>query len=512
MAVIRALHNPENPYKRISSAVFNYGLSAKAIGVLCFLLNCSDRWEPNVNHLRTVFKDGKTAMQSALDELKAAGFLVRVAVRNKVGHIIDWRSVVHEEPINPAEIPNAGYYTTDIHGNYHKHARTIAPEAVHPDPDFPDLVNQAQTIKNTTTKKTTIKKKDPPLPPQGEEGEGDTLEVEDFEQEEMQDRPPLREESTNQAPLVENKLLGDEKFSAPRVETNSPVIEAEIVFSASQNDFWYNHPTLEDWEVLGSDPDWEDKLPKDPINQTRQIYPWYATFPKYSINLSVAHPDFNREFVGYYLKRAIAQGWKIIRNLSPEHALRAIIRCIKHKCCNPEDRADLMAAWIEMQEEKAKANGLATKTEVENKTVGQIAAELKSKSREQYFLEILEQCDRAKASAPKPEVVVSNFQPKETPKAPESEPIQVIVAVPIPDSIKAVTEKLEEKRRIKAVIDQVLGKRCFKLKTESLDGCCQLLNALIDKHQVPLTDIQEILNEFPKLGLEIYNGHVDLQF
>lgn len=172
MSIVYALHNAENPYRPISTSVFSYGLSAKASGVLCFLLSCAEHWEPNVKHLASIFKEGQYAIQRALDELKEKGFIVKTAIRDNMGQIIDWKTIVYEQPLTPEELPCDRNHTIDINGNYHRHVKEQPTKDLQQsDPDLkePDLGNYRQTNIDTTTKNET--KKEPPLPPKEEEVE-----------------------------------------------------------------------------------------------------------------------------------------------------------------------------------------------------------------------------------------------------------------------------------------------------------------------------------------------------
>lgn len=66
----------KTPYTSIPNKILtDKNLSFKARGLLCYMLSLPDNWEFNIDHLVTLSeKDGKTAIQSAFQELAAKGF------------------------------------------------------------------------------------------------------------------------------------------------------------------------------------------------------------------------------------------------------------------------------------------------------------------------------------------------------------------------------------------------------------------------------------------------------
>lgn len=77
----------------------NPTLSLKAKGLLTYLLSRSDNWNANVNHLVTTCTDGKKAIYSAIKELKEAGYIEHVTIRDDKAKILKWEYVVHEHPL-----------------------------------------------------------------------------------------------------------------------------------------------------------------------------------------------------------------------------------------------------------------------------------------------------------------------------------------------------------------------------------------------------------------------------
>ena len=76
MAVLRK--EKKGNFTIIDNAVFrDYTLSMKAKGLLCQMLSLPDEWEWSVEGLTKLSTDGKSAITSALDELKRAGYFRR---------------------------------------------------------------------------------------------------------------------------------------------------------------------------------------------------------------------------------------------------------------------------------------------------------------------------------------------------------------------------------------------------------------------------------------------------
>lgn len=98
MSIIRVAERPR--YTRISNHVFSdHRLSFKAVGVLCQLLSYPDNWKVNAKHLSTTHTDGQTAVRSALKELKECGYLRKYPVKDELGRISYWESVIFEFPL-----------------------------------------------------------------------------------------------------------------------------------------------------------------------------------------------------------------------------------------------------------------------------------------------------------------------------------------------------------------------------------------------------------------------------
>lgn len=95
MAVLRK--EKREHYTIIDNAIFkDYELSYKAKGLLCQMLSLPDNWEFSIDGLTQLSNDGVSAVRSALDELKEAGYFRREQVREN-GKIAKIEYVISED-------------------------------------------------------------------------------------------------------------------------------------------------------------------------------------------------------------------------------------------------------------------------------------------------------------------------------------------------------------------------------------------------------------------------------
>lgn len=90
----------------VDNAVFNSGLSYRAIGLLTYLLSKPDHWEVSVAHLVNVSKDsaapsGRDAIYSTIRELESKGFITKGPKRDESGKMDGMEYVVHDVPLTP---------------------------------------------------------------------------------------------------------------------------------------------------------------------------------------------------------------------------------------------------------------------------------------------------------------------------------------------------------------------------------------------------------------------------
>lgn len=98
MSIIR-IHKQKN-FSIISNIPLNDPkLSMKARGIWATLLSKPDDWQVYVSQLVKTCKDGKASIYSGLKELKDAGYLEHVFIRDDGGKMIRGEYIVHEEPI-----------------------------------------------------------------------------------------------------------------------------------------------------------------------------------------------------------------------------------------------------------------------------------------------------------------------------------------------------------------------------------------------------------------------------
>lgn len=88
-------------------------LSFKAKGVLSFMLSLPEDWNYSVEGLALFAADGRDAVNTAIRELSAAGYVERSQSHDERGRMAGYEYVVHETPIRPgAEGPRAGNPST----------------------------------------------------------------------------------------------------------------------------------------------------------------------------------------------------------------------------------------------------------------------------------------------------------------------------------------------------------------------------------------------------------------
>ena len=100
----RSAHNPTNPYVMIRrDAAAASRLSWKARGLLAYLLSLPDGWDIAVRDLVHRGPDGRDAVYTALQELKACGYLTEEIERHPTRkHTVNRYYVLWESPPTPA--------------------------------------------------------------------------------------------------------------------------------------------------------------------------------------------------------------------------------------------------------------------------------------------------------------------------------------------------------------------------------------------------------------------------
>jgi hypothetical protein len=178
MTTYRVKHSKENPYVKLDKGFLqSKDLSAKAKGILAYLLSLPSDWRICLSHLVKVFSDGEASIRSGLRELKQAGYLTKASVRDRTGQIVSWVTDVYETP-------HRFNKDCDRHGNFSLvNSPVSCDRGVSPDVDFPHLDNpqleKPHLEKPHLENRSQLINKDllrndltnPPLPSQGAEKE-----------------------------------------------------------------------------------------------------------------------------------------------------------------------------------------------------------------------------------------------------------------------------------------------------------------------------------------------------
>lgn len=97
--IYRVIKDKQHPYVVVSKEYLDDdSLSWKAKGLLTYLLSKPDDWNVVVEDLMKRSVDGKQSTQNGIDELKAAGYVVKQAERDDNGKIKQWQTLVYETP------------------------------------------------------------------------------------------------------------------------------------------------------------------------------------------------------------------------------------------------------------------------------------------------------------------------------------------------------------------------------------------------------------------------------
>ncbi len=98
--IFRKAHNRENPYAMIGKSVLrDKRLSAKAMGIICYLLGLPDNWEISITQLASNFSDGEKSIKSGIMELRLIGYIEKYQERTPDGLFSGAVMLVHEEPV-----------------------------------------------------------------------------------------------------------------------------------------------------------------------------------------------------------------------------------------------------------------------------------------------------------------------------------------------------------------------------------------------------------------------------
>lgn len=122
----KLIKNRDGNFTHIKNDIFDSGLSAKAIGLFCYLWHLPDDWKFYEMEIMNHFKDGRYSIRSGLKELTDAGYVKRVQARhNGDGKFTNYDWELNESPmsdfptsVNPtSEKPTSGNQTLQSTNN-----------------------------------------------------------------------------------------------------------------------------------------------------------------------------------------------------------------------------------------------------------------------------------------------------------------------------------------------------------------------------------------------------------
>ena len=106
---VNTLKRPHFAFTQIpNSFLDNPTLSAKAKGIMAYLLSKPDNWKFYATDIISHFKDGRDGIATGIEELEAEGFLARNRVKNEKGQFVGW-----EYAIRLAENGNSDFGKSD---------------------------------------------------------------------------------------------------------------------------------------------------------------------------------------------------------------------------------------------------------------------------------------------------------------------------------------------------------------------------------------------------------------
>jgi hypothetical protein len=111
---IRRQRRPNRYTVLDNKVIYDTRLSWRALGLLAYLLSKPDGWETDAQRLAALRKEGRDAVRSALNEIEAAGYLVRRRFQNERGQWIT-ETLLNDEPKSgfQASVNQALLVTTD---------------------------------------------------------------------------------------------------------------------------------------------------------------------------------------------------------------------------------------------------------------------------------------------------------------------------------------------------------------------------------------------------------------
>ncbi len=94
----------------------NPNLSAKAKGIMTYLLSLPDDWQIHINELVKHFKDGRSSIASGLKELEQEGYLTKNQKRDEKGKFIGYEYILNEAPQSRKPVSGKSVYGKSVYG------------------------------------------------------------------------------------------------------------------------------------------------------------------------------------------------------------------------------------------------------------------------------------------------------------------------------------------------------------------------------------------------------------
>ena len=157
---IYKIQKHKNKFSQISNNIINNpNLSAKAKGILIYLISKPPKWEVHFKDIIKHMTDGETAIRSGLKELELSGYILRDLKRNSEdGKFEKWIWNVYEDPLPINERSDPKSRKFERKESQKPRGITILPGGGNRDVDKRDLENQ-QGI-NTDSINTEYSNKD----------------------------------------------------------------------------------------------------------------------------------------------------------------------------------------------------------------------------------------------------------------------------------------------------------------------------------------------------------------
>ena len=106
--IFRIQKNKENPYVMVNKhCIMDSNLSAKATGILIYLLSRPDNWQIYEIEICKHFTDGRASIRSGVKELITAGYIHRTQTRGENGKFKNYIYSVHEQPVEKDPLVNS---------------------------------------------------------------------------------------------------------------------------------------------------------------------------------------------------------------------------------------------------------------------------------------------------------------------------------------------------------------------------------------------------------------------